>query len=152
MRRNSPVGDRVRAPRPGADRFAGSSWRLISDPEWRAILAPLAFDVMRCDGTEPQGSSPMLREKRPGSFVCAGCGLPLFRSEWKFESGSGWPSFDAVMQENIDTRCDNGAGQERLEYHCARCLSHQGHIFQDGPTLTGGRHCNDGVALRFVPD
>ena len=135
-----------------ADRFAGSPWRDISDAEWKTKLSPAAFDVLRCDATERRGSSPLLREHRPGTFVCAGCGLPLFRSEWKFESGSGWPSFDTVQVENIATRRDDHNGEARVEYHCARCLGHQGHIFHDGPTSTGLRHCNDGVALRFVPD
>jgi len=135
-----------------ADRFGGSSWRGLSDAEWRSRLAPTAFEVLRHEATEPRGSSPLLREHRPGTFVCAGCGLALFRSEAKFESGSGWPSFDAVQAGSIATRRDDRGGVARVEYHCARCLGHQGHIFHDGPTATGLRHCNDGVALRFVPD
>lgn len=134
-----------------ADRFAGSPWRGLSDAEWRSRLAPAAFEVLRHGATEPPGSSPLLREHRPGTFVCAGCGLSLFRSEGKFDSGSGWPSFDAVQTGNIATRRDDRGGVAR-EYHCAQCLGHQGHIFHDGPTSTGVRHCNDGVALRFVPD
>ena len=134
------------------DRFAGSPWRGLSDADWKARLSPAAFEVLRGEATEPRGSSPLLREHRPGTFVCAGCDLPLFRSEAKFESGSGWPSFDAAQQGSIATQRDDRGGVARVEYHCARCLGHQGHIFHDGPTSTGLRHCNDGVALRFVPD
>ena len=139
---------------PGAsqEQLAQSPWRAQSEAAWREQLSPEAFQVLRCDGTECRGSSPLLDEHRPGVFVCAGCGLELFRSEWKFDSGSGWPSFDTVIREHIDTRQDEASGLTRTEYHCARCLGHQGHIFGDGPTATGLRHCNDGVALRFVPD
>jgi len=135
-----------------ADRFADSAWRTVSEAEWREKLSLAEFSVLRCDGTEPRGSSPLLHEHRRGSYVCAGCGLLLFRSEWKFDSGSGWPSFDAVIHEHIDTRRDTEHGTERIEYHCAQCLGHQGHVFRDGPTPSGLRHCNDGVALRFIPD
>lgn len=135
-----------------ADRFTRSLWRDLSEAQWRSRLAPAAFEVLRGEATEPRGSSPLLREHRPGAFVCAGCGLPLFRSEAKFDSGSGWPSFDAAQAGNIATQRDDRGGVARVEYHCARCLGHQGHIFHDGPTSTGLRHCNDGVALRFIPD
>jgi peptide-methionine (R)-S-oxide reductase len=135
-----------------ADRFSGSPWRGLSDADWKARLPPAAFEVLRGEATEPRGSSPLLREHRPGTFVCAGCSLPLIRSEAKFESGSGWPSFDAAQAGNIATQRDDRGGVARVEYHCARCLGHQGHIFHDGPTSTGLRHCNDGVALRFVRD
>jgi peptide-methionine (R)-S-oxide reductase len=134
-----------------ADPFAGSPWRKISDAEWRKRLSPAAFEIMRRDGTEPPGSSPLNTEHRLGVFNCAGCGLTLFKSEWKFESGTGWPSFYTVYKENIGVKRDTLLGYERTEYHCAQCLGHQGHIFRDGPKPTGLRHCNDGVALKFVP-
>jgi peptide-methionine (R)-S-oxide reductase len=152
QRRGHRHDDAARSTSGQADRRAGSPWRDLSEAEWRSRLAPGAFEVLRGEATEPRGSSPLLREHRPGAFVCAGCGLPLFRSEAKFDSGSGWPSFDAAQAGNIATRRDDRGGVARVEYHCARCLGHQGHIFHDGPTSTGLRHCNDGVALRFVPD
>ena len=147
-----PQGDAAPSAGERADRFADSPWRDLSDADWKARLPLAAFEVLRCEATEPRGSSPLLQEHRPGIFVCAGCGLPLFRSEAKFDSGSGWPSFDAAQAGNIATQRDDRSGVARVEYHCARCLGHQGHIFHDGPTSTGLRHCNDGVALRFVPD
>lgn len=153
---SEPQGYRQGAAAPSAtgqaEPFAGSPWRDLTDADWKARLPPAAFEVLRGEATEPRGSSPLLREHRPGTFVCSGCGLPLFRSEAKFDSGSGWPSFDAAQAGNIATRRDDRGGVAWFEYHCARCLGHQGHIFHDGPTPTGLRHCNDGVALRFVPD
>lgn len=134
-----------------ADRFAASPWRAISDAEWRRRLSPAAFEVMRRGGTERTGASPLLHEHRKGTFVCSGCELPLFKSDWKFESGTGWPSFYTAMPGSILTKRDNLLGYTRVEYHCARCLGHQGHIFDDGPKPTGLRHCNDGLALKFVP-
>lgn len=133
-----------------ADRFATSPWRGISDAEWRRRLSPPTFEVMRREGTERPGASPLLREHRKGTFVCAGCELPLFKSDWKFESGTGWPSFYTVIPGSILTKRDSLLGYTRVEYHCARCLGHQGHIFNDGPKPTGLRHCNDGSALKFV--
>jgi peptide-methionine (R)-S-oxide reductase len=134
----------------GADRYANSPWRKISDAEWRKRLPPAAYDVLRHEGTEPPGSSPLLGEHRKGTFVCAGCGLTLFRSDWKFESGTGWPSFYQVIPGAVGTRTDRQLIIARTEYHCAQCLGHQGHVFDDGPRPTGLRYCNDGVALRFV--
>jgi peptide-methionine (R)-S-oxide reductase len=133
------------------DRFANSSWRRLSDAEWRKRLSPAAFDVLRRDGTERAGSSPLLREHRRGTFACAGCGLPLFKSDWKFESGTGWPSFYTALAGAVATKRDTLIGYVRTEYHCAQCLGHQGHIFDDGPKPTGLRYCNDGVALKFLP-
>ncbi|NWG53416.1 MAG: peptide-methionine (R)-S-oxide reductase MsrB [Hydrogenophilaceae bacterium] len=132
-------------------RFADSSWRRLSDAQWRARLSPAAYQVLRHEGTERPGSSRLLNEHRAGVFVCAGCALPLFRSAWKYESGTGWPSFFRIIAENHATKTDHVIGYPRTEYHCARCLGHQGHVFNDGPAPTGLRYCNNGVALRFVP-
>jgi peptide-methionine (R)-S-oxide reductase len=134
-----------------ADPYAGSPWRKLSDGAWKKRLSPEAYDVLRREGTEPPGSSPLLNEHRKGSFVCAGCGLPLFKSEWKFESGTGWPSFYRAIPGALGTRTDHVLIVPRTEYHCAQCLGHQGHVFDDGPRPTGLRYCNDGVALRFTP-
>lgn len=135
-----------------ADPFANSPWRRISDADWRKRLSPPSFDVLRRGGTEPPFTSPLLKEHRRGTFLCLGCGLPLFRSQWKFESGTGWPSFWTVIKPNIRTKIDRELiTEERTEYHCAQCLGHQGHVFNDGPKPTGLRYCNDGVSLRFAP-
>jgi peptide-methionine (R)-S-oxide reductase len=107
--------------------------------------------VLRHEDTERPGSSLLNKEKRRGTFVCAGCELPLFKSDWKYESGTGWPSFYTVMKDNIGTKRDVIMLMPRTEYHCARCLGHQGHVFEDGPRPTGLRYCNNGVALKFVP-
>ena len=133
-----------------ADRYAQSPWRRLSDAEWRKRLSPAAYEVLRHEGTEPPGSSPLLGEHRKGTFVCAGCGLALFKSDWKFESGTGWPSFYTAIPGALATRTDHKLIVPRTEYHCAQCLGHQGHVFDDGPRPTGLRYCNDGVALRFV--
>jgi peptide-methionine (R)-S-oxide reductase len=134
-----------------ADPYAQSPWRKLSDAEWKKRLSPEAFDVLRREGTERPGSSPLLNEHRKGAFVCAGCGLPLFRSDWKYDSGTGWPSFFRAITGALGTRTDHLLIVPRTEYHCARCLGHQGHVFDDGPRPTGLRYCNDGVALRFAP-
>lgn len=140
---------------PGAgaavDRYANSPFRKLSDAQWKQRLSPAAYRVLRHEDTERPGSSPLNREKRKGTFVCAGCDLPLFRSEWKFESGTGWPSFYRVIPGAVGTKTDYKIGVPRKEYHCARCLGHQGHIFDDGPKPTGLRYCNNGLALKFVP-
>ncbi|MBI1188444.1 MAG: peptide-methionine (R)-S-oxide reductase MsrB [Alphaproteobacteria bacterium] len=132
-------------------RFAGSSWRRMTDAQWRERLSAPAYQVLRREGTERPGTSPLLEEHRAGAFVCAGCALPLFRSEWKYASGTGWPSFYQILAENHGTKTDHLIGYPRTEYHCARCLGHQGHVFNDGPRPTGLRYCNNGVALQFVP-
>lgn len=132
------------------DPFLGSPWRDISDAEWERRLAPLAFGILRHAATEAPGASPLNIEHRDGLFVCAGCELPLFKSGWKFDSGTGWPSFFKVFREHIVTQPDDRLGVPRIEYHCARCLGHQGHVFRDGPKPTGLRHCNDGGALQFL--
>jgi peptide-methionine (R)-S-oxide reductase len=134
-----------------ADRYANSPWRKLTDAEWKKRLPAESYDVLRHDGTERAFTSPLLKEHRKGTFVCLGCGLPLFKSDWKFESGTGWPSFWTVIPGATGKKADHLLVEARTEYHCARCLGHQGHVFNDGPKPTGLRYCNDGVALKFVP-
>jgi peptide-methionine (R)-S-oxide reductase len=122
------------------------------DQEWRERLTPEQYKVLRHEGTERAGTSELNDEKREGTFVCAGCGQPLFRSDTKFESGTGWPSFYAPLPGALETKVDRKLFMMRTEYHCARCGGHQGHVFEDGPEPTGLRYCNNGVALRFEPD
>jgi peptide-methionine (R)-S-oxide reductase len=123
----------------------------LSDAEWRKLLTPEQYRVLRDHGTERAGSSPLDREKRAGTFVCAGCYLPLFSSQAKFDSGTGWPSFfQPINAANVGTSRDFWLLYPRTEYHCARCGGHQGHVFDDGPPPTGQRWCNNGVALQFV--
>ncbi len=122
-----------------------------TDEQWKQELTPEQYRVLRREGTERAGSSPLNAEKRAGTFVCAGCGLPLFRSDTKFESGTGWPSFYDVIPGHVETKRDFKLIMPRTEYHCARCEGHQGHVFSDGPKPTGLRYCNNGVALRFEP-
>jgi len=137
--------------RAAADPYANSPFRKVSDAEWRKRLSSAAYLVLRHEDTERPGTSPLNREKRKGTYVCAGCDLPLFRSEWKFESGTGWPSFYRVIPGAVGTKTDYKIGVPRKEYHCAQCLGHQGHVFDDGPRPTGLRYCNNGLALKFVP-
>lgn len=131
--------------------YAASPYRRISDAEWRRRLGEEAWSVMRREATERPYSSPLNNEHRRGIFACRGCDLPLLRSTWKFESHTGWPSFYQVLGGNIGRKRDFAIGIPRIEYHCARCLGHQGHVFNDGPRPTGLRYCNNGVALKFVP-
>lgn len=123
----------------------------MSREEWRTRLRADAFRVLREEGTEHAGSSPLNAEKRRGVFVCAGCGQPLFTSEMKFESGTGWPSFFTTIPDAFETKTDFKLILPRTEYHCRRCGGHHGHVFRDGPAPTGLRYCNNGLALRFVP-
>lgn len=134
-----------------ADPYATSPWRKMTDAEWRKRLDVASYNVLRREATEMAGTSPLNKEKRKGVFVCAGCELPLFRSDWKFESGTGWPSFYTYIQGALGQKKDFSLGMQRIEYHCARCLGHQGHVFPDGPRPTGLRYCNNGDALRFAP-
>lgn len=115
-------------------------------------LTPMQCDVLCSEGTERPFTSPLLNEKRAGMFACAACGHPLFSSESKYESGTGWPSFYDVIPGHVETKTDYKIGVPRTEYHCAKCGGHQGHVFEDGPKPTGLRYCNNGVALTFVPD
>jgi peptide-methionine (R)-S-oxide reductase len=134
-----------------ADPYAKSPFRKLTDGEWKQRLPAASFEVLRHEDTEPPGSSPLLAEHRKGTFDCLACGLPLFKSEWKFESGTGWPSFYTAIPGALGKKRDFKIGVERTEYHCARCLGHQGHVFHDGPKPTGLRYCNNGLSLKFVP-
>lgn len=144
--------------------FATLGFRLAGDPakaadfelslteaEWRRRLSPSAFAVLRRNRTERPGSSPLLKEKRRGHYVCAGCALPLFASATKFESGTGWPSFYAPLRNAVRTGSDFDLGYRRVEVHCRRCGGHLGHVFDDGPKPSGKRYCINGVALAFRP-
>jgi peptide-methionine (R)-S-oxide reductase len=122
-----------------------------TDAEWRALLTPEQYDVMRGHGTERPGSCALNHEKRAGEFFCAGCDQPLFRSGEKFESGTGWPSFFDPLPGALGSRTDRTYGMIRTEVHCSRCGSHLGHVFPDGPPPTGLRYCINGVALKFDP-
>jgi len=117
--------------------------------EWEAILTAEQFYVLRDEGTEAPGSSPLNDEHRKGIYHCAGCDLELFSSDMKFDSGTGWPSFFTCIEGHLETKLDFRMMMPRKEYHCARCDGHQGHVFNDGPEPTGERWCNNGVALRF---
>ena len=122
-----------------------------TESEWRALLSPAAFRVLRQHGTERPGTSALNAEKRKGTFACAGCDLPLFSSETKFESGTGWPSFWQPLPNAIGTSTDTSLLMTRNEVHCRRCGGHLGHVFEDGPKPTGLRYCMNGVSLKFVP-
>lgn len=121
----------------------------LSDAEWKKQLSPPAFAVLRQAATERAWTSPLLKEKRRGIYACAGCGQPLFRSNTKFESGSGWPSFTAPIRGAVGTSTDHKIGIPRTEVHCSRCGGHLGHVFGDGPRPTGKRYCLNGLALKF---
>lgn len=133
------------------DAYAASPYRKITDAEWRKRLPPAAYVVLREEGTERAGTSPLLKEHRKGTFACLGCGLPLFSSDTKYESGTGWPSFYRALPGALLTKTDYKIGVPRTAYECAQCRGHQGHVFNDGPRPTGLRYCNNGVALKFIP-
>ena len=131
--------------------FSDSPWRTMTDAEWKSKLEPAAYKVLRHEDTERPFSSPLNDEKRAGTFHCAGCDLAIFASDTKYDSGTGWPSFFDVIDGSVGTKADNALFYTRTEYHCARCLGHQGHVCDDGPAPTGLRYCNNGVALTFKP-
>jgi peptide-methionine (R)-S-oxide reductase len=122
-----------------------------TEPEWQAQLGPAAYKVLREHGTERAGTSALNAEKRPGTFSCAGCARPLFDAATKFESGTGWPSFFAPLEDGVATTTDRSFFMTRTEVHCAGCGGHLGHVFPDGPQPTGLRYCMNGVALAFTP-
>ncbi len=130
---------------------AGAAEVTHDDAEWRRLLSPAAYDVLRHEGTEPAFSSPLDHEKRAGTYACAGCDLPLYSSKTKFDSGTGWPSFWQPLPNAVATKRDTSMLMVRTEVHCRRCEGHLGHVFDDGPKPTGLRYCMNGVALRFRP-
>ena len=125
---------------------------VLTDAEWKKRLTPEQYAVLRRESTERARSSPLNDEKRRGTYVCAGCDLPLFSADMKFDSGTGWPSFFTTLAGVFKTKRDFGLILPRTEYHCARCGGHHGHVFNDGPKPTGQRYCNNGVALKFLPE
>lgn len=139
------------APAARAD-SAGKMFEVMrSDDEWRAMLTPEQFNVLRKEGTEYPGTSPLLNEHREGIFACAGCDLDLFSSSTKYDSRTGWPSFWAPLDGAVGTSEDRSMGMTRIEVHCSRCGGHLGHVFNDGPRPTGLRYCMNGVAMTFRP-
>ena len=127
-------------------------YRTLTDADWRKRLNSAQYDVLRKHGTERAGTSPLNKEKRKGTFACAGCDLPLFSSETKFESGTGWPSFYQPLSNAVATTTDRSLFMTRTEVHCRRCDGHLGHVFDDGPKPTGLRYCMNGVAMKFVAE
>ena len=123
-----------------------------TNAEWKKLLTSEQYNVLREEGTERAFTSPLNHETRVGLFVCVACDLPLFPSKYKFDSGTGWPSFYDALPGSVEFKTDWGLGTPRKEYHCARCGGHHGHVFDDGPRPTGLRYCNNGVVLRFVQD
>ncbi len=123
----------------------------LSDSEWKERLTDQQYAILREEGTERAGTSPLNDEKREGIYACAGCDLPLFKSETKYDSRTGWPSFYDTLPNHVGTSTDYKLVYPRTEYHCARCGGHQGHVFNDGPQPTGLRYCNNGIALKFIP-
>ncbi len=136
---------------PGSPPATAGERITLSESEWRDRLDDTEFRVLRKEATEPAFTSPLNGEHRDGVFLCAGCGAELFRSESKYDSGTGWPSFYDSMPGAVETKRDFKLFVPRTEYHCAQCGGHQGHVFGDGPAPTGLRYCNNGVALRFRP-
>ena len=143
------AGDRIW--RPAAPRAAESFAVTHTDAEWRGLLTPAQYQVLRLQGTERAFSSPLDHETRPGIFACAGCDLPLFSSKTKYDSRTGWPSFWQPLEGAVGTSEDKFLAMKRTEVHCSRCGGHLGHVFDDGPRPTGLRYCMNGVALTFRP-
>ena len=140
----------VNAQKPGSDAPAPAVTKTAD--EWKASLTPEQYAVLREHGTEPRGTSPLNKEKRDGMFACAGCGQQLFASDTKYDSGTGWPSFDRALPGAVSTTVDRSYGMTRTEVHCSRCGGHLGHVFPDGPAATTGeRYCMNGTALCFTP-
>jgi peptide-methionine (R)-S-oxide reductase len=138
----------------GTDAAAAGKERFefeLSDEDWKKRLTPAQYNVLRHEGTEPPFSHPLNKEKRKGTFACAGCDLPLFSSDTKFESGTGWPSFWKPLDNAVATRSDRSYMMVRTEVHCRRCGGHLGHVFDDGPKPTGLRYCMNGLSLAFKP-
>ena len=136
----------------GADEAVAATYEIEKpDAEWRRLLTPAQYDVLRQHGTERPFSSPLDHEKRKGTFACAGCDLPVYSSDTKFDSGTGWPSFYQPLPDAIGTSVDRSFFMKRTEVHCRRCGGHLGHVFDDGPKPTGLRYCMNGVALKFTP-
>ena len=132
-------------------KYAASPFRKLTNADWQKKLPAESYHVLREEGTETPGTSPLTDEPRAGTYICLGCELPLFKSDWHYHSGTGWPSFWTAIPGAVETKTDDSFGMVRVEYHCAQCLGHQGHIFEDGPAPTNLRYCNNGVALKFVP-
>jgi len=139
------AGQKAGAPAPKIEKITKT------DEEWRKLLTPEQYQVLRKEGTERAGTSPLNNEKRKGTYLCSGCDLPVYTSDMKFDSGTGWPSFFTTLPGVFETKTDWKIVYPRKEYHCARCGGHHGHVFDDGPAPTGQRWCNNGLALKFVP-
>ena len=151
-RRSAILSAAAALPAIGADRSGKEFEIMRTDEEWKRLLTPEQYRVLRRNGTERAGSSPLNREKRAGTFHCAGCDLAVYSSDTKFDSGTGWPSFWEAIDDSVRTSVDRSFFMIRTEVHCGRCGGHLGHVFNDGPPPTGKRHCINGVALKFRPD